>query len=82
MFERMTYLHKMLFTLFEKIRNKNADDWLTLEETCQFLNCSERKVRNLQSGGRIGFVRYGKKCKYKADDVYALFLKGGDDIER
>ena len=77
MFERMTYLHKMLFTLFEKIRNKNSGDWLTLEETCQFLNCSERKVRNLQSGGRIGFVRHGKKCMYKADDVYALVLKGG-----
>ena len=33
MFERMTYLHKMIFHLFEKIRNKNSGDWLTLEET-------------------------------------------------
>ena len=47
------------------------------QETCNILNVSERKVRNLQSGGRIGFVRYGKKCKYKADDVYAIVMKGG-----
>ena len=57
MFERMTYLHKMIFHLFEKIRNKNSGDWLTLEETCNILNVSERKVRNLQSVVRIGFVR-------------------------
>lgn len=81
MFERMTYLHKIIFNLFEKIRNKNSGDWLSLEETCRILNISERKVRNLQAGGRIGFVRYGKKCKYKADDVYAIVLKGGADIE-
>ena len=23
------------------------------------------------------FVRYGKKCKYKADDIYAIVMKGG-----
>lgn len=77
MFERMTSLHKMIFNLFEKMRNKDRGDWLTLEETCAILNISERKVRNLQSGGRIGFVRYGKKCKYKAEDVYGLVMKGG-----
>lgn len=81
MFERMAYLHKVFFTLFERIRNKNHDDWLSLEETCQILNASERKVRNLQSGGRIGFVKYGKKSRYKAADVLAILLKGGVDIE-
>lgn len=81
MFERMTYLHKMICHLFEKMRNKDCGDWLTLEETCNILNVSERKVRNLQSGGRIGFVRYGKKCKYKAEDVHALVMKGGIDDE-
>ncbi len=81
MFERMAYLHKVFFTLFERIRNKNPDDWLSLEETCQILNVSERKVRNLQSGGRIGFVKYGKKSRYKATDVLAILLKGGVDIE-
>lgn len=63
MFERMAYLHNMLHTLFERVRDKNPDDWLSLEETCRLLNISERKVRNLQSGGRIGFVRCGKKYK-------------------
>lgn len=29
MFERMAYLHKVFFTLFERIRNKNPDDWLS-----------------------------------------------------
>lgn len=81
MFERMAYLHKMFFTLFERVRNKNPDDWLSLEETCQILNVSERKVRNLQSGGRIGFVKYGKKSRYKAADVFSILLKGGADAE-
>ena len=81
MFERMTYLHNMLHTLFERVRDRNPDDWLSLEETCSLLNISERRVRNLQSGGRIGFVRCGKKCKYRAQDVSAIILKGGAAIE-
>ena len=80
-FERMAYLHNMLHTLFERVHDKNPDDWLSLEETCRLLNISERKVRNLQSGGRIGFVRCGKKCKYSAQDVSAIIAKGGADIE-
>ena len=28
MFERMTYLHNMLHTLFERVRDRNPDDWL------------------------------------------------------
>ena len=80
-FERMTYLHKTMFTLFERIHNKNSGDWLSLEETCQILNVSERKVRNLQSGGRIGFVKHGKRSRYKADDVFAIIRKGGVNVE-
>lgn len=79
MFERMTYLHNMICTLFEKLRDKGPGDWLTMQQTCEMLNVCERKVRSLQAGGKIGFVRHGKKCCYKAEDVYNLIIKGGID---
>ncbi|MCM1142183.1 MAG: helix-turn-helix domain-containing protein [Muribaculum sp.] len=74
MLERMAYLHETVCTLYEKMRDKCKDDWLSLQEVCKILNISERKVRNLQYGGRIGFVKHGKKSCYKADDVYAIAM--------
>ena len=72
MLERMAYLHNTVHTLYEKMRDKANGDWFTLQEVCQILKISERKVRNLQYGGRIGFVKHGKKSCYKAEDVYAM----------
>ncbi|WP_290159167.1 helix-turn-helix domain-containing protein [uncultured Duncaniella sp.] len=77
MFERMAYLHDMVHTLFERLRDKKFGDWLTPEETAEILNISTRQVRNLQNGGKIGFIRHGRKCCYKAEDVYALIKRGG-----
>ena len=73
------FIHRM-DALCTPLRRKQ-DKWLDNCETCRLLNISERKVRNLQSGGRIGFVRCGKKCKYSAQDVSAIIAKGGADIE-
>lgn len=81
MLERMAYLHNMVHSLYEKMRDRSGADWLTLKEVCQILNISERKVRNLQYGGRIGFVKHGKKSCYKAADVYAIVMGGGVDAE-
>lgn len=77
MFERMAYLHDMIHTLFDRLRDKKPGDWLTLEETAEILNISTRQVRNLQNGGRIGFIRHGRKCCYKAEDVYDIIIKEG-----
>lgn len=79
MFERMTYLHNMICTLFEKLRDKETGDWLSLEQVCEMLNVSERKVRTMQTTGKIGFVRHGKRCCYKAEDVYNLIIKGNSE---
>lgn len=68
----------MVHTLFERLRDKKFGDWLTLEETAKILNVSERQVRNLQNGGKIGFIRHGRKCCYNAEDVFALIKKGGE----
>lgn len=81
MLERVAYLHNMIHTLFEKMRDKGNEDWLTLKEVCQILNISERKVRNLQYGGKIGFVKHGKKSCYKAADIYAIAMGGVRDDE-
>lgn len=81
MLERMAYLHNMVHALYEKMRDKGNEDWFTLKEVCQILNLSERKVRILQYGGRIGFVKHGKKSCYKAADVYAIAIGGGTDDE-
>ena len=69
MFERMAYLHDMIHTLFDRLRDKKPGDWLTLEETAEILNISTRQVRNLQNGGRIAFYRLDGKILYDEDDV-------------
>lgn len=78
MLDKMNYLHSLICIMYDRMCDKHKDDWLTVKEVCKFLNISERKVRSLQRGGRIGYVRYGRKCCYKAEDVYALLMKGGD----
>ena len=42
-FSRMSYLKKVFITFFERVRNKEPDDWLTLQELCEFLHISESK---------------------------------------
>lgn len=74
MLERMAYLHDTICSLYNRMRDKKDGDWLTLQEVCKVLNISERKVRGLQYGGRLGFVKHGKKSCYKAEDVYAIAM--------
>lgn len=45
-FSRMSYLKKVFITFFERVRNKEPDDWLTLQELCELLHISESKARS------------------------------------
>ena len=70
--DRTAYLRKVITGLYERVRNKEPDDWLTLEQLCEFLNISPSKARSLKKSGRIGFVKSGKSYLYLDDDAFRL----------
>lgn len=72
MFDRVSYLRKTIGLVYERIRNKNPDDWITLQQLCEMLNISESKANSLKKGGRIGFTKCGNKHVFLAADAYAL----------
>ena len=85
-FSRMSYLKKVFITFFERVRNKEPDDWLTLQELCELLHISESKVRSLKKSGRIGFVKSRKGSMFLAGDAFGLLERveavpgNGNDI--
>lgn len=71
-FSRSAYLHKVISTFYERVRNKEPDDWLTMEQLCGLLHISESKARSLKKSGRIGFAKCGKGFLYSAKDAFCL----------
>lgn len=69
---RVAYLRKIIIMLYERVRNKEPDDWLTTEQLCELLHTSESKIRSLKRGGHIGFTKCGKKHLYLAEDFVNL----------
>lgn len=69
---RVAYLRKIITMLYERVRNKEPDDWLTTEQLCGLLHTSESKIRSLKRGGHIGFTKCGKKHLYLAEDFVNL----------
>lgn len=72
MLSRISFLRKQYVQLYERLRNKDFGDWLTIEQVCSILNVSDTKVRSLKKGGRIGFIKCGKTLRFNAGDVYSL----------
>lgn len=69
---RTSYLRKVITALYERVRNKEPDDWLTMEQLCELLNISPSKARSLKKSGRIGFVKSGKSYLFLANDAFNL----------
>lgn len=74
-FNRVSYLRKTLMSIYERVRNKEPDDWLTLSELCEMLQISPSKANSLKKGGHIGFTKCGKNHLYLAGDAVALLEK-------
>ena len=85
-FSRMAYIRKVLVTFFERVRNKEPDDWLTLEQLCGLLHISESKARSLKKSGHLGFIKVGKGSMFLAGDAFGLLERveaiprNGNDI--
>lgn len=81
-FDRVSYLRNTLMSIYERVRNKEPDDWLTLSELCEMLQISPSKANSLKKGGRIGFTKCGKNHLYLAGDAISLLEKveQGDKI--
>lgn len=72
MLNRANYLASVMQALYERVRNRETSDWLTLEDLCGLLNISATKARTLKAIGKIGFVKCGKKSLYHAGDAWEL----------
>lgn len=70
--ERASFLRKLFVQLYERLRSKEMDDWLTIEEVCQILNVSDTKVRSLKRSGRLGYIKCGKSLLFHSGDTFSL----------
>ena len=52
MLNRIDFLHKTISALYDKLRDRRLSEWLTTEQTCEFLHISERKLRLLKERGK------------------------------
>lgn len=78
MFDTMNYQSELIALLSKKFQNIQKGRWMTTEEVAKFLCVSERKVRLLKSSGRIGFIKNGKACLYRSEDVLSLVTKNNN----
>lgn len=76
MLDRIDLLHKTVSALYDKLRDRKLSEWLTTEQTCEFLNISERKLRSLKEHGKIGYTHIGRMSQFKGSDVAGLITKG------
>lgn len=72
MLGRISFLRKQYARLYERLRNRDIGEWLTIEQVCAILNVSDTKVRSLKRSGRLGFIKCGKTLRFDAGDVYAI----------
>ena len=80
MFEMMEYQSLIIAAMYEKFKPIKAGQWITTEKAAELLNVSTRKIRMMKNLGQLGFIKHGKKCFYKSEDVNSQIKK--DDIER
>lgn len=70
--DRAAYLRKLFVQVYEQLRSKGLEDWLTVEELCNVLNISPTKARSLKRHGRIGYIKCGKTLRFHAGDTFGL----------
>lgn len=78
--DRVDFLHKTVTALYDKLRDRRLSEWLTTEQTCDFLHISERKLRSLKEHGRIGYSHIGRLSQFKASDVAGLITKDSTSV--
>ena len=73
--DRVDILHKTVTALHDRLRDRRLSEWLTTEQTCEFLHISERKLRSLKEHGRIGYSHTGRLTQFRGSDVVGLITK-------
>jgi hypothetical protein len=76
MFEIMEYQSLLIAAMYEKCRLIQSGKWIPTETVAELLCVSTRKVRTMKTLGQLGYVKHGRKCFYKSEDVYSKINKG------
>lgn len=57
--------------------NRIAQEWLTTESAAQYLGVSENALRIMVHRGQIRVHKLGRRLRFRADDLRALFTSRG-----
>lgn len=75
MFDMMEYQTRLIKNMYDRLRNVTPEKWLPTEDVAKLLSVSPRKVRTMKALGQLGFIKQGRKCLYKSEDVYSCIRK-------
>ena len=54
-------------------KEANAKQWLTIEETCNYLNVSKRTLQSYRDNGILPFSQIGGKIYFEVNDLKVYF---------
>ncbi len=57
--------------------NRKVCEWLNTKEAAEFLCISEGALRTLVYRGQISFYKFGRRLRFRAVDIHALFKTKG-----
>ncbi len=75
MFEMVEYQTLVIAAMYEKFKPVKSGQWISTETAAELLCVSPRKVRMMKNLGHLGFIKHGRKCFYKSDDVNSQIKK-------
>ena len=55
------------------IRRATEKKYFTIDEACEYLDCSRRHLQYLRNSGQINYVKNGKKIYFRQDDLLEFF---------
>ena len=71
--DRLERIEKYVIKVTERHAALDDDDvWLDNEQVCKLLNVSARSLQRYRSDGKLPYLMYGKKCRYRLSDVEKL----------
>ena len=71
--DRLERIEKYVIKVTERHAALDDDDvWLDNEQVCQLLDVSARSLQRYRSDGKLPYLMYGKKCRYRLSDVEKL----------
>ena len=71
--DRIERIERYVVKTTERQATLDDDDvWLDNAQVCELLDVSSRSLQRYRSEGKLPYMMYGKKCRYRLSDVEKL----------